>query len=57
MFEATEDGTKPIALRDGQVLAYLEDGDEVVMEGWCAGDDGEQVLSFGECRGRVIPTI
>lgn len=34
---------------------YLEDGDEVVLEGWCEDGKGEVVLGFGECRGRIAP--
>lgn len=34
---------------------YLEDGDEVVLEGWCVDGKGEVVLGFGECRGKVLP--
>ncbi|EME48928.1 hypothetical protein DOTSEDRAFT_19422 [Dothistroma septosporum NZE10] len=34
---------------------YLEDGDEIILEGWCENDKGEVVLGLGECRGRIIP--
>lgn len=34
---------------------YLEDGDEIVMDGWCEDAQGEVVLGFGECRGRILP--
>jgi len=33
---------------------YLQDGDEVVLDGWCEGKDG-LTLGFGECRGRILP--
>ncbi|KAK5110922.1 hypothetical protein LTR62_005460 [Meristemomyces frigidus] len=33
---------------------YLEDGDEILLEGWCGADDGE-ALGFGECRGTILP--
>ena len=33
---------------------YLEDGDEIIMEGWC--DDGNGGgFGFGECRGTILP--
>lgn len=32
---------------------YLEDGDEVVLEGWCEDKSGRAVLGFGECRGKI----
>ncbi|KAK3674837.1 hypothetical protein LTR78_005181 [Recurvomyces mirabilis] len=33
---------------------YLEDGDEIILEGWCGGGNGV-ALGFGECRGRILP--
>jgi len=33
---------------------YLEDGDEVIIRGWCEGKDGLRI-GFGECRGVVLP--
>ena len=37
----------------GYQVGYLEDGDEVVLEGWCEDGSGRRVLGFGECRGRI----
>lgn len=34
---------------------YLEDGDEIVLEGWCEDGNGKAVLGFGECRGKIAP--
>jgi fumarylacetoacetase len=34
---------------------YLEDGDEIVMEGWCENGQGEVVFEFGQCRGQIVP--
>lgn len=34
---------------------YLEDGDEIILEGWCEDRDGKAVLGFGECRGKIAP--
>nr|POF02499.1 fumarylacetoacetase [Quercus suber] len=39
------------AYQDG----YLEDGDEIIMEGSCEDASGNVVLGFGECRGRIVP--
>jgi fumarylacetoacetase len=52
LFEATQDEGKPIELGNGERLGYLEDGDEVVLEGWCG--EGENRVGFGECRGMVL---
>jgi fumarylacetoacetase len=37
-----------------QQRAYLLDGDEVVIRGWCVRD-GVDKVGFGECRGRLLP--
>ncbi len=38
-------------------LTYLEDGDEIVMEGWCKTAEGRLLFGFGECRGLVVPAV
>ncbi len=43
--------TKPLQLPSGETRAYLEDGDTVIMRGWCQGE-GYRV-GFGECRAKV----
>ena len=37
---------------------WLEDGDEVVLRGWCRPREGRigEAISFGECRGIVLPS-
>lgn len=34
---------------------YLEDSDEIILEGWCEDGEGRAVLGFGECRGKIAP--
>jgi len=53
LLELTWNGKKPIALSSGKSRTFLEDGDEVVIAGWCRGK-GYRV-GFGEVRGRVLP--
>lgn len=36
-------------------VGYLEDGDEIILEGWCEDGEGRAVLGFGECRGQIMP--
>jgi fumarylacetoacetase len=55
LFETTEAGTKSVTLDDGEKLKFLQDGDEVVLEGWCTDADGKVKLGFGECRGKITP--
>ncbi len=54
LLELTWRGTEPIALPTGEVRRFLEDGDEVVMRGWCERE-GFQRIGLGECRGIVVP--
>ncbi len=46
-------GTQPITLPTGETRAFLEDGDEVIVRGWCERE-GWTRIAFGECRGIVI---
>ena len=46
-------GTDPVELPTGERRAFVEDGDEVVMRGFCERD-GYRRIGFGECRGTVI---
>ena len=57
LFEVTEAGTKSRELEGGEVLRFLEDGDEVVLEGWCGESNSKEgmKIGFGECRGRIVP--
>jgi len=52
--ELTWRGTEPITLPSGEQRRYLEDGDEVVLRGFCERD-GFARIGFGECRGTVLP--
>ena len=47
-------GQNPIALPSGETRAFLEDGDEVVLRGFCVAP-GRPRIGFGECCGRVEP--
>lgn len=38
-------------------LSYLQDGDEVVIEGWCKTAEGISLFGFGECRGIIAPPV
>ncbi|HYD01489.1 MAG TPA: fumarylacetoacetase [Phycisphaerales bacterium] len=45
---------KPLTLPTGETRAFLEDGDEVIMRGWCERS-GMRRIGFGECRGVIAP--
>jgi fumarylacetoacetase len=48
-------GAEPISLPTGEQRRFLEDGDEVILRGYCERD-GFARIGFGECRGTVIGT-
>jgi len=52
LLELAWNGQKPIELSTGARRSFLEDGDEVVMTGWCQAD-GYRV-GFGEVRGTIV---
>jgi fumarylacetoacetase len=54
LLELTWRGTEPIELPSGETRRFLEDGDEIIMKGYCERE-GFRRIGFGECRGRIIP--
>jgi fumarylacetoacetase len=53
LLEISWNGSEPIELPGGAKRTFLEDGDQLVMRGWCQGD-GYRV-GFGEVEGTIIP--
>jgi fumarylacetoacetase len=53
LLELTWRGTEPIALPNGETRRFLENGDEVILRGYCERP-GLPRIGFGECRGVVI---
>ncbi|XP_043844073.1 fumarylacetoacetase [Dromiciops gliroides] len=53
MLELSWRGTKVIDLGNGQTRKFLQDGDEVIITGYCLGN-GYRV-GFGQCTGKVLP--
>lgn len=61
LLELTRLGVDPLPLPSGETRAFLEDGDEVILKGWCE-DTGRQASGFrriglGECRGLILPAL
>jgi fumarylacetoacetase len=54
LLELTWRGAEPLTLPTGETRKFLEDGDEVIMRGYCERE-GAVRIGFGECRGRVAP--
>jgi fumarylacetoacetase len=53
LLEISWNGSEPIELPVGAKRTFLEDGDSLVMRGWCQGD-GYRV-GFGEVEGTIVP--
>ncbi len=54
LLELTEGGKKPVALANGESRTFLQDGDAVILRGWCE-KPGAARIGFGECRATVLP--
>jgi fumarylacetoacetase len=52
LLEITGRGETPVELPTGEIRRFLEDGDEIIMTGFCERD-GFRRIGFGECRGVV----
>ena len=56
LLERTRRGQTPVMLENGQRRTFLEDGDEIILRGFCERE-GLPRVSLGECRGMVQPAI
>ena len=54
LLERTRRGQNPLSLPSGESRGFLEDGDEVILRGYCQGS-GLPRISLGECRGMILP--
>lgn len=54
LLEITRRGSDPLCLPTGETRTFLEDGDEVILRGFCE-KDGFARIGLGECRGIVLP--
>jgi fumarylacetoacetase len=53
LLEISWNGTEPVELDGGIKRSFLEDGDSLVMRGWCQGDGYR--IGFGEVEGTILP--
>ena len=56
LIELTWNGDRPLELPGGEKRAFLEDGDEVTLRGWCERP-GARRIGFGTARGRIEPAL
>ena len=54
LIELTQGGKQPLTLENGERRTFLEDGDSVIMRGWCERPDARRI-GFGEVVGTLLP--
>ncbi|ESP94913.1 MULTISPECIES: fumarylacetoacetase [Pseudoalteromonas] len=54
LLELSRGGKESITLSNGEERKFLEDGDKVIMRGWCEAD-GFNRIGFGSVEGTVLP--
>jgi len=54
LLELSEGGKKSIDLPGGESRTFLQDGDTVIMTGYCE-KEGTARIGFGEAVGVVVP--
>lgn len=55
MLELTWGGKEPITLKDGTSRTFFNDGDNVIIRGYCKNDKVR--IGFGKCTGKIMPAI
>ena len=53
LLEITRRGAEPVTLPTGEQRQFLEDGDEVIIRGYCERE-GSVRIGFGECRAMIV---
>jgi fumarylacetoacetase len=54
LLELTWRGAEPVSLPSQETRTFLEDGDEVILRGYCERE-GARRIGFGECRAVILP--
>src|SRR6202167_4903789 len=54
LLELTARGKDPVTLPTGEQRKFLEDGDEVIIRGFCERE-GFRRIGLGSCRGTILP--
>lgn len=55
LLELTWNTTKPLTLSNGEQRSFLQDGDTLIMKGYCEKDGLR--IGFGEVSGKVLPAV
>lgn len=54
LLELTARGQNPVTLPTGEQRKFLDDGDEITLQGFCERD-GFRRIRLGSCRGTILP--
>ncbi|KUO68228.1 MAG: fumarylacetoacetase, partial [Lutibacter sp. BRH_c52] len=55
MLELTWGGKEPIVLKDKTTRTFFNDGDNVIIRGYCKNDTIR--IGFGKCTGKIMPAM
>lgn len=55
MLELTWRGTEPLKLGSGEERKFFEDGDTVIIRGYCEGNGYR--IGFGEAKAKILPAV
>jgi fumarylacetoacetase len=56
LLELTSRGQNPVTLPTGEQRKFLEDGDEIILRGFCERD-GFRHIGLGSCSGTILPAF
>jgi fumarylacetoacetase len=56
LLELSQGGKLPFALANGETRTFLQDGDCVILRGWCEAP-GKRRIGFGDCAGTVLAAV
>jgi fumarylacetoacetase len=56
LLELTSGGKQPIFLSNGEVRTFIEDGDTIILRGYCQREWAAKI-GFGEVAGTVLPAV
>ncbi|CAG8516149.1 12287_t:CDS:2 [Funneliformis caledonium] len=55
LLEITWNGQNEIEFENGIKRKFIEDGDEIILTGYCKGEG--YLIGFGECTGKILPAL
>jgi fumarylacetoacetase len=56
LLELSAGGKQPIAVGEAETRTFVEDGDDIILRGWCEAP-GRVRIGFGEAAARLLPAL